>query len=211
MDQMLVRSSCTTQSMTHYTPQRLISRVVGTARGSPILVAQRLIQWIVGSPNRSFKLVVVQSPVPNNCTMTSIGNKKQQEAVARKKIAKRRQLRDELESDSSSGLEVHYNIETSDESLVVTTREKSKAQEAAAPTSSPPQSNEGSVEVASDGDNPPADNAEEGIDDTEESGDDDTDAEESGDKESVAEKSNEQVGDSKPATTPEARSKRWFL
>ncbi|MCD9641803.1 hypothetical protein HAX54_028247 [Datura stramonium] len=77
---------------------------------------------------------------------------------------------------------------------------------------------EGSDKAKSDGDNPPADNveesngnAEEGNDDAEESGDDDTEAEESGDKESAAEKSNEQVGDSEPATTPEARSKRWFL
>ncbi|MCE5166373.1 hypothetical protein HAX54_018088 [Datura stramonium] len=79
-------------------------------------------------------------------------------------------------------------------------------------------SDEGSDEAESDGVNPPADNVEEGNgnakegnDDAEESGDDDTEAEESGDKESAAEKSNEQVGDSEPATTPEARSKRWFL
>ncbi|MCD7472648.1 hypothetical protein HAX54_013945 [Datura stramonium] len=57
-------------------------------------------------------------------------------------------------------------------------------------------------EAKFDGDNPPMDNAEEGNDDAEELGDDDIDAEESGDKESAAEKSNEQVGDSKPATTP---------
>ncbi|MCD9641624.1 hypothetical protein HAX54_027936 [Datura stramonium] len=79
-------------------------------------------------------------------------------------------------------------------------------------------SNEGSDKAESDGDNPPANNAkegngdaEEGNDDAEESRDDDTDVEESVDKESVVEKSNEQVGDSKLATTLEARSKRWFL
>ncbi|MCD9645366.1 hypothetical protein HAX54_034222 [Datura stramonium] len=88
---------------------------------------------------------------------------------------------------------------------------KVKSQEAAATTASPPQSNEGSDEADFDGDNPPADNLEEGNDDAEESGDDDTNAEESGDKDSAAEKPNKQVGDSEPATTPEARSKRWFL
>ncbi|MCD7471101.1 hypothetical protein HAX54_011385, partial [Datura stramonium] len=70
---------------------------------------------------------------------------------------------------------------------------------------------EESDEAESDGDNPLTDNAEEGNDDVEESGDDDTNAEESGDKDSAAEESNEQVGDSKPATTPKVRSKRWFL
>ncbi|MCE5166310.1 hypothetical protein HAX54_017292, partial [Datura stramonium] len=44
----------------------------------------------------------------------------------------------------------------------------------------------------------------EGNDDAEESGDNDTKVEESGDKESVAEKCSEQVGNSDPATTPEA-------
>ncbi|MCD7453667.1 hypothetical protein HAX54_021822 [Datura stramonium] len=128
-----------------------------------------------------------------------------------KKIAKRRQLRDESELDSSSGSEVHYNITSSDESPVVTTRENSKAQEAVAATTSLPQSDEGSDEDESDGDNPPADNAEKGNDDVVDSGDYDTNAEESGDKNSVAEESNEKVDDSEPATTPEARSKRWFL
>ncbi|MCD9640489.1 hypothetical protein HAX54_025828 [Datura stramonium] len=123
----------------------------------------------------------------------------------------RSHLRDELESDSSSGSEVHYNIETTYEYKVLTTWAKSKAQEAAAATASPPQSDEGSDEAESDGDNPPADNAEEDNDDAEESSDDYTNTEESSDKESTAEKSNEQVVDSEPATTPEARSKRWFL
>ncbi|MCE3050133.1 hypothetical protein HAX54_046519, partial [Datura stramonium] len=107
-------------------------------------------------------------------------------------------LRDESESDSFSGSNLHYSIETSDESLVVTTRAKSKAQEAAVAIASPPQSDEGSDEAKSDGDNPPTDNAEkgkgnveEGNDDAEESGDDDTEAEESGDKESAVEKSSE--------------------
>ncbi|MCD9646724.1 hypothetical protein HAX54_036878 [Datura stramonium] len=90
-------------------------------------------------------------------------------------------------------------------------RAKSKAHEAAAATASPPQSDKGSDETESDGDNPPLDNVEEDNDDVEESGDDDTDAKEFGDKESVAEKSNKQVGDSEPATTLEARSKIWFL
>ncbi|MCE3215406.1 hypothetical protein HAX54_002285 [Datura stramonium] len=142
--------------------------------------------------------------------MTSSVNKKQQEAAARKEIAKRQQIRDELESDSSSGLEVHYNITSSDESPVVTTREKSKAQEAIATTTSPPQSDERSDEVKSNGDNPPMDNAGKGNDDAEESGDGDTNVEESGDKDSVAEESNEKVEDSEPSTTPEVRSKRWF-
>ncbi|MCE0480902.1 hypothetical protein HAX54_038130, partial [Datura stramonium] len=95
-------------------------------------------------------------------------------------------------------------------STVVNTRAKSKAQEAAAATASPPQYDEGSNKAESDGDNPPADNeeegndnAEEGNDDVEELGDDDIEADESGDKESVAEKPNEQVGASEPATTPE--------
>ncbi|MCE3215941.1 hypothetical protein HAX54_004144 [Datura stramonium] len=72
---------------------------------------------------------------------------------------------------------------------------------------------EGSDEAEFDGDNPPTNNAEkengnaeEGNDDTEESGDNGTEAEES-----AAEQSNEQVGYSDPATTPEVRSKRWFL
>ncbi|MCD7472401.1 hypothetical protein HAX54_013635 [Datura stramonium] len=98
-------------------------------------------------------------------TMTSPINKKQQEVVARKEIAKRRYLHDESESDSSSGSE----------------------------------SDEGSDEAEPCGDNPPANNAEKGSDD------------ESGDNDSAAEESNEQVEDSDPANTPEARSKRWFL
>ncbi|MCE0481323.1 hypothetical protein HAX54_039002 [Datura stramonium] len=85
-------------------------------------------------------------------------------------------------------------------------RANSKAQEAAAATSSPLWSDEGSDEAESDGDNPPVDNAEKGNDDAEDSGDDDTNAEESGDKDSVVEESNEQVEDSDPATTPEART-----
>ncbi|MCD9558429.1 hypothetical protein HAX54_015803 [Datura stramonium] len=128
--------------------------------------------------------------------ITSIGNKKQQEAVARKEIAKRQKLRDELESDSSSDSEVHYNIEISDKYPVVTTRAKYKAQEAATATVLPPQPDEGSDEAESDGNNPATDNAEEGNgnveevnDDAEESGDDDTEAKKSGDKESAAEKS----------------------
>ncbi|MCE3215351.1 hypothetical protein HAX54_002068 [Datura stramonium] len=50
----------------------------------------------------------------------------------------RRKLHDESESDNSSGLEVQYEIETFEESLVVTTWEKSKAPEAATATSPPP-------------------------------------------------------------------------
>ncbi|MCE5165965.1 hypothetical protein HAX54_013489, partial [Datura stramonium] len=42
-------------------------------------------------------------------TMTSPVNKKQQEAAARKEIAKRRQLRDKSKSDSSSGSEAEYD------------------------------------------------------------------------------------------------------
>ncbi|MCD7456875.1 hypothetical protein HAX54_033396 [Datura stramonium] len=150
--------------------------------------------------------------------MTSTGNKKQQEYAASKEIAKRCQLHNESEPDSSSGLEAHYNIETSDESPVVTTKAKSKSQEAAAATASPPQSDEESDEAEFYGDNLPADNAEEGNgnaekgnDDAKESGDDDTKEEESDDKESVAKKSSKQVGDSNPATTKEVRSKRQFL
>ncbi|MCE3215181.1 hypothetical protein HAX54_001202 [Datura stramonium] len=143
--------------------------------------------------------------------MNSIGNKKQQEAAARKEIAKRWHLHDESELDSSSGSEVHCNIETSDESPVVTTRVKSKAQEAAMTTASPSQFEEGGEEPESDGDNPPTDNAKEGNDDAEELGDDDTKEKESSDKESAAKKSGEQVEDSDPSITPEARSKRWFV
>ncbi|MCE0482403.1 hypothetical protein HAX54_041155, partial [Datura stramonium] len=47
-------------------------------------------------------------------TMTSKGNKKQQEAATWKEIAKKRQLQDEPDSDSSSGSKVNYNIETSE-------------------------------------------------------------------------------------------------
>ncbi|MCD7451488.1 hypothetical protein HAX54_012157, partial [Datura stramonium] len=72
------------------------------------------------------------------------------------------QLRDESESDSSSGSEVHYNIETSDESLVVTTQAKPKAKENVETIASPPQSKEGGEEADSDGENRPADNAEGG-------------------------------------------------
>ncbi|MCD7463049.1 hypothetical protein HAX54_049856 [Datura stramonium] len=63
-------------------------------------------------------------PIGFTGKMNSIGKKKQQEASTRKEIAKRRQLFDESESDSSSGLEVYYNIETSNETPVVTTRER---------------------------------------------------------------------------------------
>ncbi|MCD9560352.1 hypothetical protein HAX54_018974 [Datura stramonium] len=44
-------------------------------------------------------------PVGSTSTMTSKGNKKQQEATTRKEITKGRKLRDESESDSSSGSE----------------------------------------------------------------------------------------------------------
>ncbi|MCD7463778.1 hypothetical protein HAX54_051367 [Datura stramonium] len=64
-------------------------------------------------------------------------------------------------------------------------------------------------EAESNGDNPSADNAEEGNDDAEESGDDDTDAEGSLYKDSAAADSNEQVGDSEPATTPEERTTKY--
>ncbi|MCE0481250.1 hypothetical protein HAX54_038845, partial [Datura stramonium] len=69
-----------------------------------------------------------------------------------KEIAKRRQLHDELESDNSSGSKVHYNIEYLDESPKGYHRENSKVQEAA---------------------------REEGNDDAEEIGDEDTEVEES--------------------------------
>ncbi|MCE0481193.1 hypothetical protein HAX54_038740 [Datura stramonium] len=117
----------------------------------------------------------------------------------------------DAESDSSNGSEVHYNIETSDESLVVTTWGKSKAQEATMATSPHSLSEEGEEEDESDGEDPPADDAKQGNDDAEELGDDDTEAVESGEKESAAEKSREPVKDSDPATTPEERSKRWFV
>ncbi|MCE2055316.1 hypothetical protein HAX54_042391 [Datura stramonium] len=143
-------------------------------------------------------------------TMTSPVNKKKQEVFAQKEIAKRRQHHDESELESSSGLEVHYNIETSDESPVVTNRAKSKSQEVVAATTSPPQFDKGSDDAEPNGENPPADNAEEGNYDAEESGDDDTNVEESGDKDRTAEESNEQVGDSEPATTLEESSKRWL-
>ncbi|MCD7466120.1 hypothetical protein HAX54_002526 [Datura stramonium] len=133
------------------------------------------------------------------------------EAVAWKEIAKKQQLWDDSELDSSSNSELHYNIEKSDESPVVTTREKSKAQEAAAAISPLSQSEEGGEEAESDGENPPADDAEERNDDAEESRDDDTAVEKFDDKESAVEKSGEQVEDSDPATTPEVRSKRWFV
>ncbi|MCD7448939.1 hypothetical protein HAX54_047551 [Datura stramonium] len=176
------------------------------------------LQWVVGSP------ILTNSCKPKihgkNLQTHNMGHCEYKWPVlcARKEIAKRRQLRDELESDSFSGSKVHYNIETYDESQVVTTRAKSKAQYATADTTSPPQSDEGSDEAESDGYNPSTDNVEEGngnaeesSGDAEESGDDDSEVEESGDMESATEKSSEHVGDSNPATTPEARSKRWFL
>ncbi|MCD7460356.1 hypothetical protein HAX54_043371, partial [Datura stramonium] len=103
---------------------------------------------------------------------------------------------------------VPSNIE---EAPVVITRAKFKAQEATTATSPLSQSEEGGEEAESDGEDPPADDAEEGNDDAEESGDDDSEAEESGNKKSVAENSREQVEDSDPVTTPEERSKRWFV
>ncbi|MCD9638062.1 hypothetical protein HAX54_021767 [Datura stramonium] len=106
---------------------------------------------------------------------------------------------------------MHYNIEISDESPVVTTREKSKAQEVVAAASPLPQSEEGREGAESDGEDSPMDDAEEGNNDAEESKGDDTEAEESDDKESAAEESGEQVEDSNPHTTLEARSKRWFV
>ncbi|MCD7451964.1 hypothetical protein HAX54_014342, partial [Datura stramonium] len=93
-----------------------------------------------------------------------------------------------------SGSKVHYNIETSNESPVVITREKFKAQEDAVATSPLSQFEEGGEEAKSNGEDPPA-----------------NDEEESGDKESAVEKSGEQVEDSDPATTPKERSKRWFV
>ncbi|MCE3214729.1 hypothetical protein HAX54_053152 [Datura stramonium] len=98
-------------------------------------------------------------PVGSTGKITSIGNKKQQEATSRKEISKRWQPRDESESDTSSGSKVHYNIETSNESPVVTTRAKYKAQEAAIATASVPQAEEGGADAESNGEHPPTDNA----------------------------------------------------
>ncbi|MCE3216783.1 hypothetical protein HAX54_008013, partial [Datura stramonium] len=67
----------------------------------------------------------------------------------KRKLQKAWRLHDESESDSSSGSEVHYDITSSDESPVVTTREKSKAQEVVVATTSPPRSDEGCDEVNS--------------------------------------------------------------
>ncbi|MCE5166535.1 hypothetical protein HAX54_021499, partial [Datura stramonium] len=148
-------------------------------------------------------------PVGSSGTMTSPVSKKQQEAATQKEIAKRRQLCDESESESSSGSEVPYNITISDESLVRTTRAKPKGQEASAATTSPLQSDEGSEEDESDGENPPTDNTGKGNDDVAQSGEGDTNVEESNDKDSGVEESNEQGEDS--GITPEAKSKRWCL
>ncbi|MCD9646688.1 hypothetical protein HAX54_036745 [Datura stramonium] len=112
--------------------------------------------------HRSLKLVIVQSSATyaqytpstdhsdgllylttDRCTMTSTGNKKKKEVAAGKEISKKWQLRDESESESYSASEVHYIIKTTDESPVVTTREKSNDQEAAMATSPLPQSEEG--------------------------------------------------------------------
>ncbi|MCD9642261.1 hypothetical protein HAX54_028952 [Datura stramonium] len=103
--------------------------------------------------------------------------------------------------------EVHYNITSSDESLVRTTRAKSKAQEVIAATTSPPQPNEGSDKSKSNGDNPPIDNVGKGNDDAAQSGEGDTNAEESSDKDSGAEESNEQGEDY--GITPEARTTEY--
>ncbi|MCE0482123.1 hypothetical protein HAX54_040525, partial [Datura stramonium] len=73
------------------------------------------------------------------------------------------------------------------------------------------QSVNGGEEAESDGEDPLADYVEDDNDDAKESGDDDTEAEELGDKKSVAEKSGKKVENSDPATTLEARSKRWFV
>ncbi|MCE3050541.1 hypothetical protein HAX54_047482, partial [Datura stramonium] len=97
-------------------------------------------------------------PVGSSGTMTSPVSNKQQEDAARKEIAKRRQLRDKANS---------------------------KAQEAAASTTSPPKSDKGSNKAESDGDNPPTDNAGKGNDDDAELGKGDTNAEESSNKDRV--------------------------
>ncbi|MCD7462608.1 hypothetical protein HAX54_048895 [Datura stramonium] len=108
-----------------------------------------------------------------------------------------------------------YNLEVSDKSPVVTTRAKSKAQEAAVATSPLPQFEEGGEGDKSDSEDPSKDDAEEGNNDAEEFGDDynkdeesgekGNSGEESGDKESAAEESGEQEEGSDPPTTPEAR------
>ncbi|MCD9558996.1 hypothetical protein HAX54_016709 [Datura stramonium] len=67
-------------------------------------------------------------------TMPLKGNKKQHEAAKRKEIAKKQQLRDEPESDSSSRSEEKYEIDSFDYSAMVTTRVKAKAKKSAAAT-----------------------------------------------------------------------------
>ncbi|MCD7468794.1 hypothetical protein HAX54_007282 [Datura stramonium] len=86
------------------------------------------------------------------------------------------QLQDKSESDSPSGSEKAYEIDSSDDSLVVTTRVQVKSNETIATTSLLPQSEEGGEGTESDSQNPHADDAEKG----------DSDAEEFGEKESSA-------------------------
>ncbi|MCD7465805.1 hypothetical protein HAX54_001973, partial [Datura stramonium] len=99
----------------------------------------------------------------------------------------------------------------------VMTWEKAKAREAAEATSPLPQFEEGGEGTESKNEDPPADDIEEGDNNAEKSGDDDSVVEESGvkentvvesgDKESSMEESGEQEEDSNPHTTPKARSK----
>ncbi|MCD7452520.1 hypothetical protein HAX54_017207, partial [Datura stramonium] len=73
------------------------------------------------------------------------GNKKKQEAIRRKEIAKKKKLQNEPDLDCPSGSEENYDIDSSDNSLVVTTRSK-----------------EGGVGTEFDSEDPPMDDEEDG-------------------------------------------------
>ncbi|MCE5166073.1 hypothetical protein HAX54_014558 [Datura stramonium] len=54
------------------------------------------------------------------------GTKKQQDAIARKEITKKKQFCDESKLDCPSGSEEAYDIDSSDDSLAVTTRSQAR-------------------------------------------------------------------------------------
>ncbi|MCD9644994.1 hypothetical protein HAX54_033622 [Datura stramonium] len=108
------------------------------------------------------------------------------EAAARKEISKKRQLRDNTESDNSSGSKENFEIDSSNDSAVVTTKERSKAIESVVATSPRSQFEEGREGAEYDSEDPPANDKEDGNNDIEKSEDDASATKESRKKESSA-------------------------
>ncbi|MCD9645907.1 hypothetical protein HAX54_035263 [Datura stramonium] len=179
---MQVREGFTNQSTTSCSSHGSLIGSLGLTSEPDSKIYQRLMQWTVVSNNGSLNIVVVR--------VLQIGTLKQ-EAVARKEIAKKQQLRDAPDSNSFSGWDMHFDIASSSKFPFVTTREKSKAPEVAATTSPLLQSEEGGEGTKFDSEHPPADDAEEGNNDVEESGDDDNEAEEFDEKGNSIEESGE--------------------